>query len=241
MSVQLKSPVTLSNSVQIIDLPTPGFEVPSNGKVETCGYGTAHPDGPTSTQLKKDHFYVINRHECSIYYQSVLGKSISNSQICAKSSPGYGTCQGDSGSPLIYKNKIVGVVSGGDGGCAEGNPDVYTKISSFIPFIKYELNYDFTTPEGANSPGKSLNEDDVADSPVLPNTEVDPTNDWSGAWETFPPQAFDPSLDPSWGTHDELFPSYPQYEPDSGTIQGSDSWYPVQGSNEVYPGFENAL
>ena len=50
--------------------------------------------------------------------------------------------QGDSGGGVISKNKagkyeIVGIVSGGISLCKESkSPDVFTKVSSFVDWIK---------------------------------------------------------------------------------------------------------
>lgn len=43
--------------------------------------------------------------------------------------------QGDSGGPLAYNGSLVGVVSYGTAICAIGQPDVYTRVSSFVDWI----------------------------------------------------------------------------------------------------------
>lgn len=46
--------------------------------------------------------------------------------------------QGDSGSPLVTTQgplELVGIVSYGTAICAQGIPDVYTRVSSFLAFI----------------------------------------------------------------------------------------------------------
>lgn len=40
---------------------------------------------------------------------------------------------------MVYNKQVVGLVSAGDGMCGAGNPDVYTKVSSFLPYIQSEL------------------------------------------------------------------------------------------------------
>lgn len=42
--------------------------------------------------------------------------------------------KGDSGGPLVENNILVGVVSWGSP-CAAGDPDVFTRIHSFVPWI----------------------------------------------------------------------------------------------------------
>lgn len=46
--------------------------------------------------------------------------------------------QGDSGGPLVTTQgipQLVGIVSYGSATCAQGRPDVYTRVSSFLPYI----------------------------------------------------------------------------------------------------------
>ena len=42
--------------------------------------------------------------------------------------------QGDSGSPLVAENQIIGIVSFGKP-CGVGVPDVFTKVSSYLSWI----------------------------------------------------------------------------------------------------------
>jgi len=42
--------------------------------------------------------------------------------------------QGDSGSPLVYNNTLIGIFSWAKS-CAIGFPDVFTRISCFTDFI----------------------------------------------------------------------------------------------------------
>lgn len=52
---------------------------------------------------------------------------------------GKDACKGDSGSPAIQDNKIVGIVSWSMG-CARANaPGVYTDISKVQPWIKQAI------------------------------------------------------------------------------------------------------
>lgn len=41
---------------------------------------------------------------------------------------------------MVYNNQVVGLVSAGDGNCGSGNPDIYTKVSNFLTYIRSELN-----------------------------------------------------------------------------------------------------
>ncbi|XP_008212831.1 brachyurin-like [Nasonia vitripennis] len=167
----LKTPVTESANVKIIALPSAGTVVPVGAKVVISGFGSSIPGGPTSPVLKKDTFEVITQDECDRYYRSVLRFTIASFHICAKSQPGYGTCHGDSGGPLVYNKQLVGVVSGGDGKCATGIPDIYTKVASFLDFIKHQMNA---------KPGQGQGQLRPAGNPFEPQIP--------GAWDPFQPQ-----------------------------------------------------
>lgn len=55
--------------------------------------------------------------------------------------------QGDSGGPLVLSSGrqiLAGIVSYGSATCAQGKPDVYTRVSSFLPYISKILNQDLT-------------------------------------------------------------------------------------------------
>jgi secreted trypsin-like serine protease len=59
--------------------------------------------------------------------------------LCADADPSRGTCKGDSGGPLIYNGKLVGLTSFGatsrDGLCSGGADDVYTRVSAVRDWV----------------------------------------------------------------------------------------------------------
>ncbi|RZC40994.1 Trypsin domain containing protein, partial [Asbolus verrucosus] len=56
-------------------------------------------------------------------------------QVCALAGEGVSPCHGDSGGPLIFNGTLVGIVSYGVQPCANGYPDVYTRVSYYIDWI----------------------------------------------------------------------------------------------------------
>ena len=59
---------------------------------------------------------------------------------------GKGTCKGDSGSPLVYRDLgddpfyQVGIASFGNIKCGlDGIPGVYTKVEAYLPWIESKL------------------------------------------------------------------------------------------------------
>jgi len=66
-------------------------------------------------------------------------------QICAGGEEGKDSCNIDSGGPLMVKEKEfgtvyqIGLVSSGTKYCGVGQPGIYTKVTSYLPWIKSKL------------------------------------------------------------------------------------------------------
>ncbi|XP_014215075.1 chymotrypsin-2-like [Copidosoma floridanum] len=136
--ITLAEDVAGSEYVKIIKLPPANFELPVGTEVVISGYGSSQFRGPPSLVMKKTKLHTISLQECNQFYRN-MGSKITNHHLCTKRDVGYGTCGGDSGSPLIYNRQVIGIVSGGSGRCGIGDPDVFTKVSHYLPFIQYEM------------------------------------------------------------------------------------------------------
>ncbi|XP_040579851.1 venom peptide isomerase heavy chain [Lepeophtheirus salmonis] len=74
-----------------------------------------------------------------------LINQITKCHICALGKDGEDSCNGDSGSPLIYVPSygspmvLQGIVSSGSYICGIGVPGIYTKIDSYVDWIKSNL------------------------------------------------------------------------------------------------------
>jgi trypsin len=64
---------------------------------------------------------------------------VMSSHICTYNRVGQGLCYGDSGSGLTTQGFLVGIVSRGIAPCAQGFPDVYTRITVFISWINSHI------------------------------------------------------------------------------------------------------
>ncbi|XP_046679867.1 CLIP domain-containing serine protease 14D-like [Homalodisca vitripennis] len=100
---------------------------------------------------------VVSKGECEISYtdsqyywfvcpRGVTCHVISDKQLCAGGIQGEVTCDGDSGGPLMMSDGlnpttyyVVGITSYGlkkkDRSCVSGVPDVFTRVSEYIPWI----------------------------------------------------------------------------------------------------------
>jgi secreted trypsin-like serine protease len=121
--------ITLSANFQFNDyvsascIPTQG-RVPS-GATWNIGWGLTSNGGSVSAILRKVEIDIVPRATCESIYQSI--NPITAGMVCArKAGQNAGSCNGDSGSPLLCNKDtsseyICGVVSWGIGGNC-GNP-----------------------------------------------------------------------------------------------------------------------
>ncbi|XP_060645252.1 chymotrypsin-1 [Drosophila nasuta] len=113
--------------------------------VRLTGWGSTTPNSTGAKvpdRLQVLHYQTISNEECV-----QKGFRVTPNEICALASHGQGACMGDSGGPLILSNgrqQLAGIVSYGSATCAQGKPDVYTRVSSFLPYISKVLNQDLT-------------------------------------------------------------------------------------------------
>jgi len=95
---------------------------------------------------------VISSSEC---FQRLDVETL-DTQLCAGGRVGQDACKGDSGGPLYLSHVsatgqstldntqpwyLVGVVSFGAKRCGNGNPGVYTRVQSFIPWIESQIGH----------------------------------------------------------------------------------------------------
>ncbi|XP_016978777.2 proclotting enzyme [Drosophila rhopaloa] len=113
-----------------------------------AGWGAVKHQGPTSQVLRDAQVPIVSRQSCEQSYKSVFQfVQFSDKVLCAGSSS-VDACQGDSGGPLmmpqlevnVYRFYLLGLVSFGYE-CARPNfPGVYTRVASYVPWIKKHLS-----------------------------------------------------------------------------------------------------
>ncbi|GLV42437.1 uncharacterized protein CBL_03174 [Carabus blaptoides fortunei] len=121
--------IQFGDKVKVMQLGTQ--EIPVGRKLLVSGWGhTSHP-GETSDHLKFIELRAISLITCATAVKPTL---VFNTQFCTYNRPGEGTCDADSGGPVVFMNRVVGIVSFGKK-CAVGKPDVFTKVSAYIQWI----------------------------------------------------------------------------------------------------------
>jgi len=110
--------------------------------VTTYGWGKTKPvrTFKPSAVLRTIALNVVSKQSClTLALGDWAPETIGENVFCAHSGQRK-TCYGDSGSPVIGHNKVVGIVSWGSGKCGNDNkPSVYTRVPYFADWINKEV------------------------------------------------------------------------------------------------------
>eukprot|EP01084_Bolivina_argentea_P079506 144220_1 len=137
----LTTPINHPHAIPVVIESDPMI-AENNGKVKITGYlGDAGDDargGSDTTKLEYGWTNIMPRDECKAFSLD-YAMIISDNDICTRDDLGKDgmvmACQGDSGSPLLYQGKQIGLVSWGRGNCDPSYPDVATYIPSYYQWI----------------------------------------------------------------------------------------------------------
>ncbi|KAJ8719352.1 hypothetical protein PYW08_011527 [Mythimna loreyi] len=133
--------VALNNQVRTVPIT---YAFIGGGVASTvAGWGRTSTGGPLSDTLLELRSTTLTGNDC---VQRVQRAAVElnfrvppvdpNLEVCTYHSPGFGTCNGDSGSALRRSDngQQFGIVSWGLG-CARGAPDVYVRLSSYQSWL----------------------------------------------------------------------------------------------------------
>ncbi|XP_053995282.1 trypsin-4-like [Hylaeus anthracinus] len=132
--IKLKFPVQFEEKLLPIGIPENVDYTLADGT--TCFItGWKHNlSGPVESQLTAIAVPIVNQDVCSSMmpcYEPALQK-----MLCAGNMTlGVETCQGDPGAPLMEGQTLIGVLSYGLGCKTMIHPGVYTRVSSYLPWI----------------------------------------------------------------------------------------------------------
>uniref|UniRef100_A0A9L0IAK0 Peptidase S1 domain-containing protein n=1 Tax=Equus asinus TaxID=9793 RepID=A0A9L0IAK0_EQUAS len=131
MILKLERKAELTTAVQPISLPWGTAQVRPGEVCSVAGWGRVTPNGRGSDTLQEVELTVQQDQVCKSY----LCNYNSTTQLCVGDpKEEKSSYKGDSGGPFVCKNVIQGLVSYGRSGGIP--PRVYTKVSSFLPWIK---------------------------------------------------------------------------------------------------------
>ncbi|CAD6243785.1 GSCOCT00013138001.2-RA-CDS [Cotesia congregata] len=128
--ITMKEEAVLDATVQVVNLPTDYCYAGQLAIVLGWGY-LKDKGGATSEWLQKAPVLTLSNEDC----MQKLPYPIEQDHICGWYGQGVGFCDGDSGGPLLLNGEIVGVVSMGYV-CGSGLPDIYTRVYSYLPWIR---------------------------------------------------------------------------------------------------------
>ncbi|KAF6207920.1 hypothetical protein GE061_016369 [Apolygus lucorum] len=121
------------------------FEIPSP-KATVVGWGRTGYADDVSSYLQEADISLVDHDECFRLFGTDAGvpRGIDKmAQICAGESDGSkDSCKGDSGSPLLVPepgscvDRLVGIVSTGKQCGLTNSPGVYTRVSTYVPWIE---------------------------------------------------------------------------------------------------------
>uniref|UniRef100_A0A8C1JKU4 Si:dkey-21e2.3 n=1 Tax=Cyprinus carpio TaxID=7962 RepID=A0A8C1JKU4_CYPCA len=132
--IRLEKNVQLNDNIKWISIPAEEGNIEAGSVCSIAGWGSLAAKGKGSNHLMETDVKVMNNMEC----ERKWGKEdFSTSQMMCVHGDG-GSCDGDSGGPLVCGDTAVGVTSFGDPDRCNSLklPEVYTKISAYLSWIK---------------------------------------------------------------------------------------------------------
>ncbi|XP_067414583.1 mast cell protease 1A-like [Emydura macquarii macquarii] len=135
MLLQLDRKVKLNKWVKTIRLPHTHKTVKPGAKCSVAGWGQTGC-ASTADTLQEVDVEVLDDGACHKDPDGPYAHYNLSTMLCVGDpKKGKDSAQGDSGGPLVCKGKAQGIVSWGS--CCP--PGVYTRISTFIPWIREEM------------------------------------------------------------------------------------------------------
>ncbi|XP_058142691.1 mastin-like [Dasypus novemcinctus] len=140
--LKLEVPVALPKHVRPVTLPPASLSVPEMSCWVT-GWGDIASSHhlPPPQNLQQVEVPIVSNERCRRQYQQV-NSPITEDMLCAGATL-RDSCQGDSGGPLVCEMNStwlqVGVVSFGHGCGLPNFPGVYTRVSSYVPWIRQHV------------------------------------------------------------------------------------------------------
>lgn len=92
-------------------------------------------DGDVAEHLMYAEVNIISNAKCVRMLDQRNAAKIRSGSLCTFTKHNLGTCYGDSGGLLVSNNELIGLTSWGVP-CAVGRPDVFTRLSSYIDWIR---------------------------------------------------------------------------------------------------------
>uniref|UniRef100_A0A182KCK3 trypsin n=1 Tax=Anopheles christyi TaxID=43041 RepID=A0A182KCK3_9DIPT len=129
--IRLTTPVKFSERVQTIEYTAE--TVPENAAITLTGWGRTQ-NAKYSTKLQTMKAVAIGVDRCRELYGNL--PYFNDGYICSLAKRGQGVCSGDSGGPVTWHGKLVGIMRSVFKKCSTGAPDMHTSISYYYDWIR---------------------------------------------------------------------------------------------------------
>uniref|UniRef100_A0A0A9WVP2 Vitamin K-dependent protein C n=1 Tax=Lygus hesperus TaxID=30085 RepID=A0A0A9WVP2_LYGHE len=138
--LKLRKSVPLGKTIRPVCLPVSGSD-PAGKMGTVVGWGRTSEGGALANIVQEVQVPILTLGQCRA--SKYRPNRITANMVCA----GKGvqdSCQGDSGGPLLVHNggekyEIVGIVSWGVGCGRPGYPGVYTRVTSYLNWVKKNI------------------------------------------------------------------------------------------------------
>ncbi|XP_011502271.1 PREDICTED: trypsin epsilon-like [Ceratosolen solmsi marchali] len=138
--LRLRQPFVFDNTRQPIPLANPKTVLKPGSLAVVSGWGTndlhEYPD-----QLQIVKVPLVDKNICKKVFIGTSIGNVTDSQLCAGITS-KDSCQGDSGSPLVYNGVQIGIVSKGIGCGLAKYPGIYSDVSYFYDWIMSTISAD---------------------------------------------------------------------------------------------------
>ncbi|XP_053312060.1 serine protease 57-like [Spea bombifrons] len=131
--LKLNDSAVVSTGVKPIALPRKSSKVKPGTPCSVAGWGYVSDSHLKPKSLMETDVDIISQKYCRNFWPDIF-----QSMVCS-ATPGKikGFCSGDSGGPLVCKDRLEGLVSFSGKHCGNPlTPDVYTRVSYFLPWIQ---------------------------------------------------------------------------------------------------------
>ncbi|EDW14765.1 chymotrypsin-1 [Drosophila mojavensis] len=133
--LHLNKSIVFNERTQIAELST---EYPPVGATVTLtGWGSPQLNFPAVERLQTINLTVIDHGDCRAAWDYTDGVDIGH--MCTFTKEGEGACNGDSGGPLTWEGKVVGVLNWG-APCAVGKPDMHASTVYYADWIRRTMS-----------------------------------------------------------------------------------------------------
>ncbi|XP_076647196.1 chymotrypsin-2-like [Halictus rubicundus] len=133
--IKVKPRFVKSALISFVPLPTPSEVIKANDEGIVSGFGRLAYDGDRTNLLHWVNITVASHEYCRDTYKD--SQNIYTTHLCAYDPTAIrGHCKGDSGGPLMVHGKLAGLVSWSYHCADTVYPSVYTRVASYIDWIK---------------------------------------------------------------------------------------------------------